>query len=164
MTIPFDPDRDLSIRRFIRAQPSEIWRAWTVPSSFERWWVPAPAKCQVIEMELRPGGALTTHIDESGAGFVPHLEACFLDLVENQRIVFTNALVKGWRPAQQPFMSAVITLTARDGGTEYAAHVMHKDSEQQQLHATLGFADGWGTVIEQLARFVEAGRTQGSVQ
>lgn len=158
----FDPDRDLSIRRFIRVEPSVIWRAWTDPARFEQWWVPAPARCKVVELDPRPGGALTTQIDETGSGFKPHLEACFLELVENRLIVFTNALVKGWRPAGQPFMSAVVTLTARDGGTDYEAHVMHKDSEQQQLHARLGFADGWGTVIEQLARLVEGQASGGS--
>jgi len=159
VTPNFDPTRDLKISRTIRAAPSAIWRAWTDPRSFERWWVPAPALCKVVEMDVRPGGALVTHINEHDAGFAPHLDACFLDVVEHERIVFTNALMRGWRPAAHPFMTAIITLTPCAEGTKYAAHVMHKDGEQQQLHARLGFDDGWGTVIAQLARVVESAAT-----
>lgn len=156
MTPTFDPARDLHISRIIRASPAAIWRAWTDPRCFEQWWVPAPAICKVVEMDVRPGGALTTHFSEGGGAFVPHLDACFLDVVENERIVLTNALVKGWRPATQPFMTAIVTLKQLAEGTEYAAHVMHKDGEQKELHARLGFDDGWGTVIGQLARIVES--------
>lgn len=106
-------------------------------------------------MELRPGGALTTHISEDGGDFIPHLDACFLEVVTNQRIVFTNALVKGWRPALEPFMTAVIELKRHPQGTDYTAHVMHKDGEKRDRHEQLGFDDGWGTVIAQLARLVE---------
>ncbi len=155
MTPTFDPTRDLRLSRVIRAAPAAIWRAWTDAASFARWWVPAPAICKVVEMDLRPGGALITQISEDGAAFAPHLDACFLELVEERRLVFTNALVKGWRPAEQPFITAVITLAPHPDGTEYGAHVMHKDGAQQQLHAQLGFDDGWGTVITQLARLVE---------
>ena len=55
---------------------------------------------------------------KTAAHFAPHLSACFLDVDEHERIVFTNALVGGWRPAEQPFMTAIITLrTIRRGPT-----------------------------------------------
>lgn len=156
MTPTFDAARDLRISRVIRARPTAIWRAWTDPRKFEQWWVPAPATCRTVAMDLRPGGALTTHISEGGAPFAPHLDACFLELVEDTRLVFTNALVQDWRPALQPFMTAIITLLPHADGTEYTAHVMHKDPAQKTKHAQLGFDDGWGTVIGQLARLVES--------
>lgn len=158
MTPAFDPSRDLRISRVIRARPDVIWQAWTDPRKFEQWWIPAPALCRVVAMDLRPGGALTTQMSEGGGPFVPHLDACFLELVEHERLVFTNALVAGWRPAPQPFMTAIITLAPHAEGTEYTAHVMHRDHAHQAQHAQLGFEDGWGTVIGQLARLVEVTR------
>lgn len=67
MTVSFDPSLDLKISRVIKAPRSVIWRAWTDPASFEQWWVPAPAKCKVLEMELRPGGSFVTQISENGS-------------------------------------------------------------------------------------------------
>lgn len=155
MTGTPDPDLDLTISRIIAAPRAAVWRAWTDRASFEQWWVPAPAKCRVETMELRPGGGLVTRISENGGAFAPHLDACFLAVDDRQRLVFTDALRGGWRPAERPFMTAVITLRDHPGGTEYAAHVMHRNGADRASHAEMGFFDGWGTVMAQLARLVE---------
>jgi uncharacterized protein YndB with AHSA1/START domain len=110
MTEAFNPKLDLSMSRIIKAPRAAVWAAWTDPAKFEQWWIPAPARCKVGEMDLRPGGGFVTLISENGGDFTPHLDACFLAVDKLERIVFTNALVGGWRPAEQPFMTAVITL------------------------------------------------------
>jgi uncharacterized protein YndB with AHSA1/START domain len=150
-----NPDLDLTISRVIKAPRSVIWSAWTDPWSFEQWWVPAPAKCKVLEMDLHPGGSFETQISEDDGEFVPHLSGCFLDIVDGERITFTNALLGGWRPAEHPFMTAIITLHEHPQGTEYVAHVMHKNDADRIMHEKMGFADGWGTVTEQLANLAE---------
>jgi uncharacterized protein YndB with AHSA1/START domain len=155
MTPSFNPDLDLTISRIIKAPRARVWEAWTDSRKFEQWWVPAPARCKVVEMELGPGGAFTTEISEDGGAFAPHLSACFLAVDPQTRIVFTNALTGGWRPASQPFMTAIITLKDHADGTEYLAHVRHKDPADRNMHAEMGFYDGWGTVIEQLAVLAE---------
>jgi len=150
-----NPGLDLTISRVIRAPRQAVWNAWTDRASFEQWWVPAPAKCRVMEMDLRPGGSFETRISENGGDFAPHLSACFLAVDDLERIVFTNALVGGWRPAEQPFMTAIITLRDHPVGTEYGAHVMHRSNADRNMHEEMGFFDGWGTVIEQLATLAE---------
>ena len=148
-------DLDLTISRVIKAPRSAVWSAWTDRASFEQWWVPAPARCKVLEMDLRPGGALVTQISENGGAFAPHLSGCFLAIDHLERIVFTNALVGGWRPAEHPFMTAIITLEEHPLGTDYVAHVMHKSNADRNMHAEMGFYDGWGTVADQLAALAE---------
>ncbi|OCO98732.1 MULTISPECIES: SRPBCC family protein [unclassified Ensifer] len=155
MTRSPDPELDLAMSRIIKAPRSAVWRAWTDRARFEKWWVPAPAKCRVVDMDLKPGGALVTHISEAGGEFVPHLDACFLAVDDLMCIVFTDTLVGGWRPAKNPFMTAVITLSDHPQGTHYAAHVMHRSKADRDMHEEMGFHDGWGTVAEQLARLVE---------
>jgi uncharacterized protein YndB with AHSA1/START domain len=149
------PDLDLTISRVIKAPRAVIWSAWTDRASFEQWWVPAPAKCKVLDMDLRPGGSFVTRISENGGAFIPHMSACFLAVDNLERIVFSDALVGGWRPAEQPFMTAIITLRDHPMGTEYVAHAMHRNSADRNRHEELGFYDGWGTVTEQLAKLVE---------
>jgi uncharacterized protein YndB with AHSA1/START domain len=150
-----NPDLDLTISRVIKAPRAVVWSAWTDPASFEQWWVPAPARCKVLEMDLSPGGSLVTQISENGGEFMPHMSGCFLAVEGHERIVFTDSLVGGWRPAEQPFMTAVITLQEHPLGTAYAAHVMHRNNADRNMHEEMGFYDGWGTVIEQLARLAE---------
>ena len=150
------PELDLTISRVIAAPRSAVWNAWTNPAAFEQWWVPAPALCRVDDMELVPGGSFRTEISEDGGAFGPHITGCFLAVDDRERIVFTNSLVAGWRPAESPFMTAVITFADHPGGTQYEAHVMHRSAADRDLHEEMGFYEGWGTVIGQLAAFVES--------
>jgi uncharacterized protein YndB with AHSA1/START domain len=150
-----NPELDLTLSRVIKAPRAAVWNAWTNPASLERWWVPAPARCKVVEMDLHPGGSFVTEISENGGDFVPHVSGCFLAVDAGDRIVFTDSLLGGWRPAEQPFMTAIITLGDHPMGTDYVAYVMHKNSADKSMHEKMGFHDGWGTVAEQLAKLVE---------
>lgn len=150
-----DPERDLEITRIIKAPRQAVWDAWTNPQQFARWWIPAPALCRVIEMDVRPGGAMVTEMNEDGTGFTPHMNACYLAVEPGRQIVFTNALTGGFRPAEQPFITAVITLDDHDLGTAYRAVCMHKSPGDRGMHVEAGFYDGWGTVAAQLATLVE---------
>jgi uncharacterized protein YndB with AHSA1/START domain len=148
-------DLDLTLSRVIKAPRAAIWNAWTNPRSFEQWWIPAPAKCMVTAMDLRPGGAFAWQMSENGGDFAPHGNACFLAVDAHERIVFTDALVGGWRPSGQPFITAIITLKDHPEGTDYAAHVMHANKADRDRHEEMGFYDGWGTVVAQMAKLVE---------
>jgi uncharacterized protein YndB with AHSA1/START domain len=155
MSTSAHPELDLTVSRIIRAPRSVVWNAWADPASFEQWWVPAPEVCRVRDMDLRPGGSFRTEISEDGDHFSPHITGCFLAVDELERVVFTDALVAGWRPAEAAFVTAVITMKDHPDGTEYVATAMHRNIADRNQHEELGFHDGWGTVIQQLASLVE---------
>ena len=71
MNPSLNPDLDLTISRVIKAPRAAIWSAWTDPKKFEKWWIPEPALCKVVEMDVRPGGGLATEISENGGDFSP---------------------------------------------------------------------------------------------
>lgn len=77
MTRKSDTEFDLTTSRIIRAPRSLVWSAWADPVSFAQWWIPAPTRCKVVAMELRPGGAFVTEMSENGGALVPHLK-CLL--------------------------------------------------------------------------------------
>lgn len=150
-----NPELDLSVSRIIAAPRTAVWGAWSDPDNFAKWWVPEPQICRVEQMELRPGGSFRTEISEDGTTFGPHITGCFLDVTELSRIVFTDALVDGWRPAENSFVTAVITLADHPDGTEYTATALHRNVTDRNQHEELGFHEGWGTVTRQLAELVE---------
>lgn len=148
---------ELTITRHIAASPAAVWNAWSVPANLEKWWIPAPIACQVVTLDLRPGGGFVTRMREPGAAdFQPHVDGCFLEIVPEQRLVFTTVLTEGWQPAE-PWLAitAILTFEAKDGGTLYSARVLHKTPEDSAKHEEMGFYEGWGTAIGQLANFVE---------
>ena len=152
-----NPDLDLSLERVIRAPRATVWRAWTDPARFAKWWIPAPTLCQVERLDVRPGGALVTRMSDDGAEFVPHMDATFLVVDEGERIVFTNAIDSAWRPVNpEPVaMTAEIVMSDHPDGTAYRVVVRHGDPAARARHQEIGFADGWGSVTAQLAAVVE---------
>lgn len=156
MTTTAHPELDLTVSRIIRAPRAAVWRAWTDPTSFEQWWVPAPEVCRVRSMELRPGGSFVTELRQADGSFGPHINGCFLAVDELERIVFTDALIAGWRPAEAAFMTAVISMQDHPEGTEYTATAIHRNGADRDQHEQLGFHEGWGTVTRQLAELVES--------
>jgi uncharacterized protein YndB with AHSA1/START domain len=156
MTADPNPDLDLTVARIIKAPRAAVWNAWTDPASFEQWWVPAPQICRVRDMELRPGGSFRTEISDDGSEFGPHITGCFLAVEEREQIVFTDALIADWRPAETSFVTAVITLSDHPDGTRYTATAMHRNIADRGRHEELGFHDGWGAVTRQLAELVES--------
>jgi uncharacterized protein YndB with AHSA1/START domain len=150
-------DTTLTISRLIAAPPSAVWNAWSVPENLAKWWIPAPIECEVVTLDLRPGGGFVTRMREAGAGdFQPHVDGCFLEAIPNERLVFTTVLTEGWQPAE-PWLAltAILTFEAQDGGTLYSARVLHKTPEDSAKHDEMGFYEGWGTAIGQLAELVE---------
>lgn len=147
---------ELTIERFIAAPPAAVWDAWSDPAKLEKWWIPAPIECRVARLDLRPGGGFVTRMREGGGAWQPHVDGCFLDAVPNERLVFTTVLTEGWQPAEPWLaMTAILTFEARDGGTLYSSRVLHKSPEDAAKHQEMGFRDGWGTVLGQLAAMLE---------
>ncbi|NKY53007.1 SRPBCC domain-containing protein [Nocardia vermiculata] len=156
-----NPDLDLTLNRVIRAPRASVWKAWTDRESLAQWWLPAPTLCRVERLEIRPAGAFVTTMSDDGEKFVPHLNACFLLAEECERLVFTNAVDSGWRPAAPAPVSMTAEITLRDhpDGTDYRILVRHGDPAARARHQELGFAYGWGTVTDQLTQLVEGEAT-----
>lgn len=152
-----DPKLDLTITRLIRAPCAAVWDAWADPAKFAQWWLPGPMRCNVVAMDLVPGGAFETLMAEPGADWMPHQSACFLAVEPLRRIIFTNTLTGGWRPAADPFLhiTGIFEFREHPLGTEYVSSALHRSPEESAKHEELGFQEGWGTVVAQLARLVE---------
>ncbi|KQY15408.1 SRPBCC family protein [Rhizobium sp. Root482] len=146
----------LTVTRIIKAPPAIVWKAWSTPEHLAKWWIPAPIECQVVKLDLRPGGGFETRMREDEGEFQPHVQACFLEVVPEARLVWTTVLTEGWQPAE-PWLAltAIITFEAQESGTRYSARVLHRNAADSRKHEELGFHEGWGTAIDQLAEFAE---------
>lgn len=146
---------ELTISRFINAPPAVVWKAWSTPEHLAKWWIPAPIECKVAKLDLRPGGAFETLMREGDGDFQPHVRGCFLEIVPEARLSFTTVLTEGWQPTDAWLaLTAIITFQPENDGTRYSARVLHKDSTDSKRHEDMGFQEGWGTTIDQLAAHV----------
>jgi uncharacterized protein YndB with AHSA1/START domain len=146
-------DRELVLTRLIDAPREKLYRAWTDPELLKQWFAPAPFTTSVAELDVRPGGAnLIVMRDPQGNEF-PN-RGVYLDVVENERLVFTDAYARAWEPSQKPFMTAILTFEDEGGKTRYTARVRHWTAADRETHEKMGFHEGWGRCADQLAALV----------
>ena len=150
MTATPASDRELVLTRLIDAPREKLFRAWTEPELMKQWFTPRPWTTPVIEVDLRPGGAnLIVMRGPDGTEF-PN-RGVYLEIVKNERLVFTDAYTKAWEPAEKPFFTGIITFEDEGGKTRYTARAVHWTVADREAHEKMGFHEGWGLCADQLA-------------
>lgn len=147
-----DPDLDLVLTRQIKAPAAVLYACWTTPEHLVNFFVPKPHKVVACELDVRAGGKCCTTFDVDGTEMENN--GVYLEIIPNKKIVFTDAYTEGWKPAAEPFMTAIITFDDNgDGTTTYTAIARHRNRDAAQTHKDMGFHDGWGTVVDQLEAY-----------
>ncbi len=157
---------DLSFTRTVDVSRNLVWRAWTEPELLKQWFCPLPWKTIDCEIDLRPGGIFRTTMQSPEGKEFPN-SGCYLQVIPNEKLIWTNALLPGFRPAlpsptcgdeQADFkFTAMIELADAGGGTRYTATVLHADEAASKQHAAMGFEHGWGTALDQLVAMLKKG-------
>lgn len=160
-----DPARDLVFERVVPVSRAAIWQAWTTPALLMQWFCPRPWQVVEADLEVRPGGRFYTVMQSPEGERFPG-EGCYLEVVAEERLTWTNALGPGFRPAAAPAeasstvdfaFTGQLTFTDVAEGTHYHAVARHRSGADRDTHAAMGFTDGWGIALDQLVALM-AGR------
>lgn len=156
--IKINPRLDLVLEREVDVPVELVWTAWTTPHHLKHWFVPKPWTITRCEIDLRPGGAFSTTMRSPEGQEFPS-DGCFLEIVDLERLVFTDTLLPGFRPAEKPFFTAALLLErAGEQRTKYTAVAIHGSEESRKNHEEMGFHGGWGTVADQMVEYIKAGK------
>ncbi len=157
-----DTTRDLVLERVIDVPRELVWAAWTNPEHLKKWFTPAPWTTVDAELDVRPGGIFRTTMRSPEGQEFPDA-GCFLEVIPNEKLVFTSALGPGFRPVirlpkegncDDIYFTAVITLEALGPNqTRYRAVAMHGDEASTKKHESMGFHHGWSAALDQLVAF-----------
>jgi uncharacterized protein YndB with AHSA1/START domain len=154
ITHQLDPKLDLVLERVVDVPPQLVWRAWTEPALMKQWFTPKPWSTVHCEVDLRPGGKFR-FVMRSPEGKDHDNIGCLLEVVENRRLVWTDALGPGYRPRESGFMTAFVNIEPSGSGTKYVARASHKDEKDRKTHEDMGFHGGWSTALDQLVALVK---------
>lgn len=146
-------DRELVLTRIINAPREKLFRAWTEPALLKQWFAPLPFTTPVAELDVRPGGANLIVMRDADGNDYPN-RGIYLEVVKNERLVFTDAYTEAWKPSAKPFMTAIVTFEDAGGKTKYTARALHWTVEDRETHEKMGFHEGWGQCADQLAALV----------
>ena len=143
-------DRELVVTRMFDAPPSTLFRAWSQPELFQRWWVPksAPGISLVsCDMDVRTGGKYRLEFGASGSDTMAFYGK-YLEVVPNERIVWTN---------EEGEEGAVTTVTFQDvGGKTLLTFYEVYPSKEALEEALQGSAAGLPEQLEQLGELLSS--------
>ena len=143
-------DRELVLTRLIDAPREKLYRCWTEPALLKQWFAPRPYETPVVDVNVRPGGSNLIVMRGPDGTDMPN-RGVYLDVVPNERLVFTDAFTEAWEPSSKPFMTVVLTFEKQGDKTLYTARVRHWTVEDRDAHEKMGFHMGWGICTDQLA-------------
>jgi uncharacterized protein YndB with AHSA1/START domain len=148
--VTIDPRLDLVLERVIDVPPRLVWAAWTKPELLKQWFCPKPWQVTDCRLDLRPGGEFYTLMQGPEGEQMP-MTGCILEVIPLEKLVLTDALQGGYRPNAKGFFTATVRLVPEGAGTRYIATAIHKDEADRAQHEAMGFHQGWGTALDQLA-------------
>lgn len=112
--------RELILTRIIDAPRDKVFRAWTEPELLKQWFAPLPWTTSKAETDTRAGGASLIVMRSPEGNEFPS-RGVYLEVVQNERLVFTDAFTKDWEPSEKPFMTVILTFEDRGKNRIYRA-------------------------------------------
>ncbi len=147
---------ELVLERIIDAPREKLFRCWTEPELMTQWFCPKPWRAEEIVTDLRAGGATSMVMRGPNGEEFPN-RGVYLEVVRNEKIVFTDAYIDAWTPSQKPFFTAIVTFEeAGERKTKYTARARHWTAEDCETHAKMGFHEGWGKAADQLEELAKS--------
>ena len=154
--VTIDPKRDFAIERTIDAPVRLVWEALTKAEHLKEWYMPkAWGRVARAELDLRPGGIISIDIAVGDGPVVPNV-GCILEVVPQQRLVWTSMLFPGYRPAvfDDIPITAIMTMESVGKGTRYVFTALHRNEGDFQTNRTSGFYEGTEVAIDQFVQHV----------
>lgn len=146
-------DRELELTALIDAPRENLFRAWTDPKLMVQWFTPKPWSTVRAETDVRAGGSSLVVMADPEGNEYPN-RGVYLEVVPNQKLVFTDAFTEAWEPSEKPFFTCVLTFTDEGGKTRYTARAKHWTKESCDEHEKMGFHDGWKLATLQLVELM----------
>jgi len=140
-------DRELSVTRVFDAPPHLVFKAWSDPTIFRRWWVPAGHGINLVgcDMDVRTGGKYRLEFAAGNQTMAFH--GHYLDVVPNEKIVWTNDESEG--------DGAVTTVTFEDKGGKTLVTYRDSFASKEALEEAMnGAAKGLPQQFDQLAELL----------
>lgn len=150
------PKYELMITRDVPVSAAKLYQGWTDPELMKQWFVPKPWSIASVKTDLRAGGASEIVMRGPEGQEFPN-RGIYLEVVPNEKLVFTDAYTEGWVPSERPFFTAIVTFEELGNGlTRYTAHALHWNEEDLKKHEEMGFEPGWNACLDQLVELMSS--------
>ncbi len=145
------PERHIVLTRIIDAPRELVFQAWTDPKQLARWWGPKCFTNPVCEVDAKPGGALRIVMRAPDGAEYP-MKGVFQEVVESERLVFTNIAVDAQGNHLLEGLTTV-TFADLDGKTKLTVQTGAVAMVGYAAAYLEGMEAGWTQSLERLEEF-----------
>jgi uncharacterized protein YndB with AHSA1/START domain len=154
---PAMTERGLFIERIFDAKPDLVWKAWSDPKLFQRWWGPKDYSAPSATIDFRVGGKWVACM-RSPEGQDIWATGVYKEIVPMERIVSTdsfadehgNVVAAAHYGFEVDFpLEMLITVTFEDMGGRTKLTLLHEGLPAGEHHEGAGI--GWNQSFDKLA-------------
>lgn len=138
----------VKLHRVLRAPAQRVYRAFLDPNAIAKWLPPYGFTCTVHHMDARVGGSFRMSFTNFGTGNSHAFGGQYLELVEGQRICYTDRFDDPNLPGE---MRTTVTLQAVSCGTDIT---IVQEGIPAAIPVEMCYL-GWQESLAQLATLVE---------
>ncbi len=143
------PELEVVITRTFDAPRELVFRMWTEPEHFARWWGPKGFTNPVCELDARPGGAILVHM-RAPNGVVYPMIGMFREVAPCERLVFTSIAEDGQGNAALDEITTV-TFAAEGSKTKVTVRSKAVGVAPAAPFMLAGMEKGWSQSLDRLA-------------
>jgi uncharacterized protein YndB with AHSA1/START domain/ketosteroid isomerase-like protein len=156
------PQLEVVVTRTFDAPAELVFRMWTEPEHFARWWGPKGFTNPVCELDARPGGAILVHMRAPNGSVYP-MTGTFREIVPCERLVFTSIAEDGEGNAALDEITTV-PFAAEGSKTRVTVRSKAVGLAPAALGMLAGMEKGWSQSMDRLATSVVAKAATGEVR
>jgi uncharacterized protein YndB with AHSA1/START domain len=159
LTATTPSEREFVVERIFDAPRELVFQVFSACEHLAHWWGPTGWTLPVCQMDFRPGGVwfycMRGPAGEEGCG-----KAIYREIVEPERIVYTDAFAdaEGNVQAGMPEMVITLTFAEHDGKTKLTSRTQFASAADLKTTLDMGMVEGlnqtWDRLEAYLARAV----------
>jgi uncharacterized protein YndB with AHSA1/START domain len=138
-TVEPKSEREIVVTRTFDAPARIVFRAWTTPELFRRWWVPKsmPLALLSYESDIRTGGRYRLVFDVDGTKTMAFFGK-YIEVTPYSRIVWTND------ESGEDGAVTTVTLDEKGAKTLLVLHELYRSKEVRDAALASGAYEGMG--------------------
>jgi uncharacterized protein YndB with AHSA1/START domain len=147
-------DCEAAVSRTFDAPARIVFKAWTTPELFKRWWVPKSYGMELLscEQDVRVGGTYRLVFRHGDTGTMA-FHGKYLEVVPPSRLVWTN---------EESPDGSVTTLTLEEKGGKTLLVMHERYPSKEAFEANAGAAEGLSESFDQLDELLASVASSGS--
>jgi len=144
-TVEPKSEREIVVTRTFDAPAHIVFKAWTTPELFKRWWVPKsmPLTLLSYEADFRVGGGYRLVFDVDGTKTLAFFGK-YIEVTPHSRIVWTND------ESGEDGALTTVTLEEKGDKTLVVLHELYRSKEVRDAALASGAYEGMGETFGQL--------------